>query len=135
MGITSAREYQMLWRHFAYQPYLSLFPPQPSSPRLPPPHPLLLRPPASTRVCTSPPSVASSCNQLSRIQDVRHHIGGEYINMKTQKISKLLSKRFTTPVWIKHKEPREVNMFVDLLLLEFHASLGIGVYFQKHEFF
>jgi hypothetical protein len=77
MGITSAREYQMLWRHFAYQPYLSLFPPQPSSPRLPPPHPLLLRPPASTRVCTSPPSVASSCNQLSRIQDVRHHIGGE----------------------------------------------------------
>ncbi|KAL5677080.1 hypothetical protein ACJX0J_013211, partial [Zea mays] len=59
-----------------------------------------------------------------------------YINMKTQKISKLLSKRFTTPVWIKvlllkfafpfslyvqlkqHKEPREVNMFVDLLLLE-----------------
>ncbi|OEL24635.1 hypothetical protein BAE44_0014344 [Dichanthelium oligosanthes] len=42
----------------------------------------------------------------------------EYINMKTQKISKLLNKRFTTPVWIKHKEPREVNMFVDLLLLE-----------------
>ncbi|KAL5647985.1 hypothetical protein ACJX0J_042340, partial [Zea mays] len=59
-----------------------------------------------------------------------------YINMKTQKISKLLSKRFTTPIWIKvlllkfafpfslyvqlkqHKEPREVNMFVDLLLLE-----------------
>jgi hypothetical protein len=71
--------------------------------------------------------------------------------MKTQKISKLLNKRFTTLVWIKvslciqqniqrlnlflvlllksafpflyvqlkqHKEPREVKMFVDLLLLE-----------------
>lgn len=41
-----------------------------------------------------------------------------YINMKTQKISILLKKRFTTPNWIKHKEPREVHMFVDLLLQE-----------------
>ncbi|MCL7046880.1 hypothetical protein MKW94_024984 [Papaver nudicaule] len=41
-----------------------------------------------------------------------------YINMKTQKISVLLRKRFTTPNWIKHKEPREVHMFVDLLLQE-----------------
>uniref|UniRef100_A0A0D3FNT3 Vacuolar protein sorting-associated protein 51 homolog n=1 Tax=Oryza barthii TaxID=65489 RepID=A0A0D3FNT3_9ORYZ len=48
----------------------------------------------------------------------------EYINMKTQKISKLLNKRFTTPVWIKHKEPREVNMFVDLLLLEFNGVVS-----------
>ncbi|ONM08956.1 Vps51/Vps67 family (components of vesicular transport) protein [Zea mays] len=48
----------------------------------------------------------------------------EYINMKTQKISKLLNKRFTTPVWIKHKEPREVNMFVDLLLLEINGVVS-----------
>ncbi|KAK1317704.1 hypothetical protein QJS10_CPA05g00237 [Acorus calamus] len=41
-----------------------------------------------------------------------------YINMKTQKTSTLLKKRFTTPNWIKHKEPREVHMFVDLLLQE-----------------
>ncbi|XP_026401099.1 vacuolar protein sorting-associated protein 51 homolog [Papaver somniferum] len=44
-----------------------------------------------------------------------------YINMKTQKISVLLRKRFTTPNWIKHKEPREVHMFVDLLLQELEA--------------
>lgn len=44
-----------------------------------------------------------------------------YINMKTQKISILLKKRFTTPNWIKHKEPREVHMFVDLLLQELDA--------------
>ncbi|XP_073106705.1 vacuolar protein sorting-associated protein 51 homolog [Elaeis guineensis] len=44
-----------------------------------------------------------------------------YINLKTQKISILLKKRFTTPNWIKHKEPREVHMFVDLLLQELEA--------------
>nr|DAD33131.1 TPA_asm: hypothetical protein HUJ06_011982 [Nelumbo nucifera] len=44
-----------------------------------------------------------------------------YINMKTQKISVLLKKRFTTPNWIKHKEPREVHMFVDLFLQELEA--------------
>ncbi|RVW41500.1 Vacuolar protein sorting-associated protein 51-like [Vitis vinifera] len=42
----------------------------------------------------------------------------EYINMRTQKISVLLRKRFTTPNWVKHKEPREVHMFVDLFLQE-----------------
>ncbi|KAK4351725.1 hypothetical protein RND71_031038 [Anisodus tanguticus] len=41
-----------------------------------------------------------------------------YINMRTQKISVVLNKRFTTPNWVKHKEPREVHMFVDLLLQE-----------------
>ncbi|KAJ1697181.1 hypothetical protein LUZ63_005693 [Rhynchospora breviuscula] len=41
-----------------------------------------------------------------------------YINMKTRKISVVLKKRFTTPNWIKHKEPREVHMFVDILLQE-----------------
>ncbi|XP_057424291.1 vacuolar protein sorting-associated protein 51 homolog [Lotus japonicus] len=41
-----------------------------------------------------------------------------YINMRTQRISLLLKKRFTTPNWIKHKEPREVHMFVDLFLQE-----------------
>lgn len=44
-----------------------------------------------------------------------------YINMKTQKISTLLRKRFTTPNWVKHKEPRDVHMFVDLLLQELEA--------------
>ncbi|KAK4482141.1 hypothetical protein RD792_009282 [Penstemon davidsonii] len=42
-----------------------------------------------------------------------------YIRMRTQKISVLLKKRFTSPNWVKHKEPREVHMFVDLLLQEF----------------
>ncbi|KAK3042977.1 hypothetical protein RJ639_000954 [Escallonia herrerae] len=41
-----------------------------------------------------------------------------YINMRTQKISVLLRKRFSTPNWVKHKEPREVHMFVDLFLQE-----------------
>ncbi|XP_042512259.1 vacuolar protein sorting-associated protein 51 homolog [Macadamia integrifolia] len=44
-----------------------------------------------------------------------------YINMRTQKISVLLRKRFMTPNWIKHKEPREVHMFVDLFLQELEA--------------
>ncbi|KAL6978277.1 hypothetical protein U1Q18_019946 [Sarracenia purpurea var. burkii] len=42
----------------------------------------------------------------------------KYINMRTEKISVLLRKRFTTPNWVKHKEPREVHMFVDLFLQE-----------------
>ncbi|KAL8522713.1 hypothetical protein ACS0TY_012884 [Phlomoides rotata] len=42
-----------------------------------------------------------------------------YIKMRTQRISVLLRKRFTAPNWVKHKEPREVHMFVDLLLQEF----------------
>ncbi|XP_031260097.1 vacuolar protein sorting-associated protein 51 homolog [Pistacia vera] len=46
-----------------------------------------------------------------------HH----YINMRNQKISVLLRKRFTTPNWVKHKEPREVHMFVDLFLQELEA--------------
>ncbi|KAK7259228.1 hypothetical protein RIF29_24829 [Crotalaria pallida] len=41
-----------------------------------------------------------------------------YISMKTQRVSFLLKKRFTTPNWVKHKEPREVHMFVDLFLQE-----------------
>ncbi|KAK9055862.1 hypothetical protein SSX86_026949 [Deinandra increscens subsp. villosa] len=41
-----------------------------------------------------------------------------YISMRTQRISVLLRKRLTTPNWIKHKEPREVHMFVDLFLQE-----------------
>ncbi|CAM8897037.1 unnamed protein product [Rhodiola kirilowii] len=44
-----------------------------------------------------------------------------YINMRTQRLSVLLRKRFSTPNWIKHKEPREVHMFVDLLLQELEA--------------
>ncbi|GAV83612.1 Vps51 domain-containing protein [Cephalotus follicularis] len=46
-----------------------------------------------------------------------HH----YINIRTQRISVLLRKRFTTPNWVKHKEPREVHMFVDLFLQELEA--------------
>ncbi|XP_031109419.1 vacuolar protein sorting-associated protein 51 homolog isoform X2 [Ipomoea triloba] len=54
------------------------------------------------------------------------HSAGEtflhmYINMRTQKLSVVLKKRFTTPNWMKHKEPREVHMFVDLLLQELDA--------------
>ncbi|KAF5185006.1 Vacuolar protein sorting-associated protein 51-like protein [Thalictrum thalictroides] len=45
-----------------------------------------------------------------------------YVNMKSQKLSNLLRKRFTTPNWVKHKEPREVHMFVDLLLQELEAA-------------
>ncbi|PIA26380.1 hypothetical protein AQUCO_09400025v1 [Aquilegia coerulea] len=46
-----------------------------------------------------------------------------YVDMKSQKLSNLLKKRFTTPNWVKHKEPREVHMFVDLLLQELE---GVG---------
>ncbi|KAL1142817.1 hypothetical protein V6Z11_A11G120700 [Gossypium hirsutum] len=50
-------------------------------------------------------------------------LGGEkllhhYINIRTRRVSTLLRKRFTTPNWVKHKEPREVHMFVDLFLQE-----------------
>ncbi|KAG2697641.1 hypothetical protein I3760_07G116000 [Carya illinoinensis] len=45
-----------------------------------------------------------------------------YVNMRTQRISLLLTKRFTTPNWVKHKEPREVHMFVDLFLQELEAT-------------
>ncbi|XVF32889.1 hypothetical protein REPUB_Repub17cG0121900 [Reevesia pubescens] len=45
-----------------------------------------------------------------------------YINMRTQRVSTLLRKRFTTPNWVKHKEPREVHMFVDLFLQELKAT-------------
>ncbi|XP_057725338.1 vacuolar protein sorting-associated protein 51 homolog [Arachis stenosperma] len=41
-----------------------------------------------------------------------------YVNVRTQRISFLLKKRFSTPNWVKHKEPREVHMFVDLFLQE-----------------
>ncbi|XP_078444959.1 vps51/Vps67 family (components of vesicular transport) protein [Wolffia australiana] len=49
-----------------------------------------------------------------------------YITMRSQKISALLKKRFMAPNWIKHKEPREVHMFVDLLLHELH-EVGVEV--------
>ncbi|CDY22022.1 BnaA09g00510D [Brassica napus] len=39
-----------------------------------------------------------------------------YIDTRTQKISNVLRKRFKTPNWVKHKEPREVHMYVDMLL-------------------
>lgn len=44
-----------------------------------------------------------------------------YINMRTQRISLVLKKRLTTPNWVKHKEPREVHMFVDMFLQELGA--------------
>ncbi|XP_059311817.1 vacuolar protein sorting-associated protein 51 homolog [Lycium ferocissimum] len=47
-----------------------------------------------------------------------------YISLKTQKILIVLKKRFTTPNWVKHKEPREVHMFVDLLLQELDTILN-----------
>ncbi|XP_012569964.1 vacuolar protein sorting-associated protein 51 homolog [Cicer arietinum] len=46
-----------------------------------------------------------------------------YINMRTQRISLILKKRFTTPNWVKHKEPREVHMFVDFFLQELEVVL------------
>lgn len=69
-----------------------------------------------------PPFVPGEICRLYRSSGEKflHH----YINLKTQKISKLLNKRFSTPVWVKHKEPREVNMFVDLLLLEFNGVVS-----------
>ncbi|XP_016175366.1 vacuolar protein sorting-associated protein 51 homolog [Arachis ipaensis] len=45
----------------------------------------------------------------------------QYVNVRTQRISFLLKKRFSTPNWVKHKEPREVHMFVDLFLQELEA--------------
>lgn len=69
-----------------------------------------------------PPFVPGEICRLYRSSGERFL--NHYINMKTQKISKLLNKRFSTPIWIKHKEPREVNMFVDLLLLEFNGVVS-----------
>ncbi|KAL6179605.1 hypothetical protein ACLB2K_051118 [Fragaria x ananassa] len=46
-----------------------------------------------------------------------------YIKMTTQRISVLQKRKFTATVWVKHKEPREVSMFVDLFL---HELEGIG---------
>ncbi|XP_074316026.1 vacuolar protein sorting-associated protein 51 homolog [Silene latifolia] len=47
-----------------------------------------------------------------------------YIKMKTERVSVLLKKRFTTPNWVKHKEPREVHMFVDLFFQELEGALS-----------
>ncbi|KAK7344381.1 hypothetical protein VNO77_13908 [Canavalia gladiata] len=47
-----------------------------------------------------------------------------YVNMRTQRVSLLLKKRFTTPNWVKHKEPREVHMFVDLFLQELEVIVN-----------
>ncbi|XP_027365635.1 vacuolar protein sorting-associated protein 51 homolog isoform X2 [Abrus precatorius] len=47
-----------------------------------------------------------------------------YVNLKTQRASLLLKKRFTTPNWVKHKEPREVHMFVDLFLQELEVIIN-----------
>ncbi|CAJ2631929.1 unnamed protein product [Trifolium pratense] len=62
----------------------------------------------------------------------------KYIKMRTQRISLILKKRFTTPNWVKHKEPREVHMFVDLFLQELkvignevNETLPKGM--QKHQ--
>ncbi|WCJ22315.1 hypothetical protein M5689_004410 [Euphorbia peplus] len=44
-----------------------------------------------------------------------------YMTMRTQRVSVLLKKRFKAPNWVKHKEPREVHMFVDLFLQELEA--------------
>ncbi|OAY48755.1 vacuolar protein sorting-associated protein 51 homolog isoform X1 [Manihot esculenta] len=50
-------------------------------------------------------------------EEFLHH----YITMRTQRVSLLLKKRFKAPNWVKHKEPREVHMFVDLFLQELEA--------------
>ncbi|KAI5067947.1 hypothetical protein GOP47_0016292 [Adiantum capillus-veneris] len=41
-----------------------------------------------------------------------------YISIQSKKLSMLIKKSVTTPNWLKYKEPREVRMFVDLLLQE-----------------
>ncbi|MCO5562521.1 hypothetical protein L7F22_016148 [Adiantum nelumboides] len=41
-----------------------------------------------------------------------------YISVQSKKLSMLIKKSVTTPNWLKYKEPREVRMFVDLLLQE-----------------
>ncbi|KAH9323104.1 hypothetical protein KI387_017743, partial [Taxus chinensis] len=41
-----------------------------------------------------------------------------YIKMQTRKLSLLVRKSIATPNWVKYKEPRDVRMFVDLLLQE-----------------
>ncbi|KAH7279277.1 hypothetical protein KP509_37G013400 [Ceratopteris richardii] len=41
-----------------------------------------------------------------------------YISMQSKRLSTLIKKSVTTPNWLKYKEPREVRMFVDLLLQE-----------------
>ncbi|XP_010519952.1 PREDICTED: vacuolar protein sorting-associated protein 51 homolog [Tarenaya hassleriana] len=60
--------------------------------------------------------------ELSRVfHSASEKLLQHYINTRTQRISLLLRKRFKTPNWVKHKEPREVHMFVDLFLQELGA--------------
>ncbi|GAA0158641.1 hypothetical protein LIER_15608 [Lithospermum erythrorhizon] len=58
---------------------------------------------------------AEICRIFRSVGDNFLHL---YVTLRTQKVSVLLKKRFTAPNWIKHKEPREVHMSVDLLIQE-----------------
>lgn len=50
----------------------------------------------------------------------------QYISMQAQKLSILIKKSVATPNWLKYKEPRDVRMFVDLLLQEVE-TMGVEV--------
>ncbi|KAI4301500.1 hypothetical protein L6164_034775 [Bauhinia variegata] len=71
----------------------------------------------SVRIHDSGPAFVPGeiCRKFRSVGEKFLHL---YVNMRTQRISLLLKKRFTTPNWVKHKEPREVHMFVDLFLQE-----------------
>lgn len=58
---------------------------------------------------------AEICRMFRSVGDNLLHT---YINMQTCKLSLLVKKSIATPNWLKYKEPRDVRMFVDLLLQE-----------------
>lgn len=58
---------------------------------------------------------AEICRMFRSVGDNLLH---SYINMQTCKLSLLVKKSIATPNWLKYKEPRDVRMFVDLLLQE-----------------
>lgn len=66
-----------------------------------------------------PPFVPTEVCRLFRATGER--LLQHYISMRSKKLSMLIKKSVTTPNWLKYKEPREVRMFVDLLLQEVEA--------------
>lgn len=64
---------------------------------------------------------AEICRMFRSVGDNLLH---SYINMQTCKLSLLVKKSVATPNWLKYKEPRDVRMFVDLLLQELKTMEG-----------
>eukprot|EP00249_Psilotum_nudum_P007543 c20645_g1_i1 orf=513-2891(-) len=69
-----------------------------------------------------PPFVPAEICRLFRAAGER--LLHQYINTQAQKLSMLVKKSVTTPNWLKYKEPRDIRMFVDLLLQEIETIMA-----------